>query len=85
MDFNCYEAALVVSQDTDLCEPMRMVKNDLHKIVGLVWLDGQEPGNRLKRVSSFVRHVTPARLAAAQFPTPIMGVHGRMIHKPDTW
>lgn len=80
-----YDAALVMSQDTDLCEPLRMVRHDMGKIVGLVWLDGREPGSRLRNLASFVRHATPARLAAAQFPAVIMGRNGHMIHKPAEW
>jgi hypothetical protein len=80
-----FDVALVVSQDTDLCEPMRMVCHDLKKTIGLVWLDGKQPGNRLLRVSSFVRHITPARLAASQFPIRVMGRHGRPIDRPATW
>ena len=33
-----YEVALVLSQDTDLIEPLKIVKNDLKLLVGLVWL-----------------------------------------------
>ncbi len=80
-----YDAALVMSQDTDLCEAMRMVRDDVKKPVGLVWLDGQQPSTRLKDVSSFVRHVTSSRLAAAQFPDPVIDANGRRIQKPVNW
>jgi hypothetical protein len=80
-----YEAALVMTQDTDLFEPLRMVTENLKKVVGLVWLDGQQPGGRLTRVTSFVRHVTQARLAKAQFDNPTMARNGHLVHKPDEW
>jgi uncharacterized LabA/DUF88 family protein len=38
-----YDMALVLSQDTDLIEPMRMVTQELKKTLGLVWLDGKRP------------------------------------------
>lgn len=79
-----YDAALLLSQDTDLCEPMRMIQES-GKIVGLVCLDGREPNKRLKRHASFVRHVTHARLAAAQFPDEIIGAKGQAIVKPEEW
>jgi hypothetical protein len=82
---NQYEAALVMSQDTDLCEPLRMVSQEMGKIVGLVWLDGREPSRRLTRVTSFVRHATPARLAASQFPDPTRARNGDFITKPSAW
>lgn len=80
-----YDAALVLSQDTDLCEPMRMVSRELKKGIGLVVLDGKEPNKRLRKVSSFVHHVTPARLSAAQFPNPVIGANGKEIWKPSSW
>lgn len=80
-----YDAALVVSQDTDLCEPMRLARDDLGKTVGLVWLDGKQPGKRLKSVSSFVRHATPSRLSAAQFPETLLGKNGHLLQRPLEW
>jgi hypothetical protein len=80
-----YEAALVLSQDSDLCEPIRMVKDELKRPVGVVWLDGQQPSKRFRNVCSFIRHVTPSRLAAAQFPGQMLGRNGHPVRKPDDW
>jgi hypothetical protein len=80
-----YDLALVLSQDSDLLEPMRMVVGDLGKIVGVVWLDGTEPSRRFRNATSFVRHTTSARLSRAQFPSVLMGRSGHHIHKPPSW
>ena len=80
-----YDAALVLSQDTDLCEPLRLVRDELKKPVGVVWLDGREPGTKFRRCTSFVRHLTPSRLRAAQLPEWVRNRSGRMIAKPDGW
>jgi len=80
-----YDVALVLSQDTDLIEPLRIVSRDLRKIVGLIWLDGRRPDRLLADASSFVRHVRPADLAAAQFPNPAVTADGTKIFKPATW
>ncbi|MEN0653094.1 MULTISPECIES: NYN domain-containing protein [Hyphobacterium] len=80
-----YDVALVVSQDTDLCEPMRLTRDHLQKTVGLVWLDGKLPGKRLKSVSSFVRHATPSRLASAQLPESVLGRNGHLLRRPLEW
>jgi len=82
---NKYDTALVLSQDTDLCEPMRMVCKDLGKPIGLVVLDGKQANGRLVKVSSFVRHITPSRLSSAQFPDPVPDKNGRPIRKPTSW
>ncbi|PAX06858.1 NYN domain-containing protein [Sphingomonas lenta] len=80
-----FDAALVYSQDTDLEESLRIVSQELQKAVGLVCLDGREPNRRLARWASFVRHVTPARLAKAQFPDTVIGATGKQITKPNGW
>lgn len=82
---NRFDTALVLSQDTDLCEPLQIVKNERQKSIGLVWLDGREAGGRLARLASFTRHLTPARLAAAQFPEELMGKDGHIIKRPESW
>lgn len=82
---DCYDAALVMSQDSDLCEAIRIVRDDIKKPVGVAWFDGSEPGRRLTNVCSFVRHVTQARLAAAQFPDRLMGKNGHYIRRPSVW
>ena len=80
-----YDLALVMSQDSDLIEPLRMVKEDLRKTVGLIWLDGRRPNPRLTRVASFVRHASPADFAASQFDNPLLDANGNQITKPNTW
>ena len=80
-----YDAAVVMSQDTDLCEPLRAVRNELQKQVGIIWLDGKEPGRRFVNCSSFIRHATAARLRAAQFPPLLRDRRGREITRPGGW
>lgn len=82
---NRYDAALVISQDTDLCEPIRMITQDLQKIVGIAWLDGKQPNGRLRKVASFVRQVTPSRLSSAQFPDRLMARDGHYVERPAEW
>ena len=79
-----YDVAVVLSQDTDLVTPVRITRDEIGKTVGLVWLDGTQPG-KLGGVASFVRHVTPNRLAAAQFPPVLQGRNGKAIQRPATW
>lgn len=79
-----YDVAVVLTQDTDLCEPLRIVRREIGKEVGLVWLDGTRPG-KMTNDASFVRHVTPARLAAAQFPPQLTAANGKTIYRPAEW
>ena len=80
-----FDAALIVSQDTDLCEPLRMVKHDLKKIVGIVWMESSSPGKRHKKVSDFIRHANESILRRSQFSDPVIGKGGMKITKPVTW
>jgi len=79
-----YDVAVVVSKDTDLLEPIRIVTRELRKPVGLICPDSQLPGG-FKGVVSFVRHITERRLASAQFHDVVVARDGTLIHKPPTW
>lgn len=81
---NLFDVALVLSQDTDLLEPIRIVKDEIEKPVGVVVLDGLLPG-RLAKSASFQRQITPARLAAAQLPDSILLPNGKSINRPPSW
>jgi hypothetical protein len=80
-----FDVAVVLSQDTELNEPVRIVRDEIRKDVGVVCLDGKAPG-QLARHASFVRHVTGSRLAAAQFPdTLAFGKKGKTVTRPPEW
>lgn len=76
-----FDVAAVVSNDTDLVEPIRAVRQETGKPVGLI-CPAPSPSQSLAAVASFCRHITPARLAAAQLPDPVPGTS---IRKPITW
>lgn len=80
-----YDLALVLSQDTDLAEAMRIVRDELNLRVGLIWLDGRRPNPNLADVASFVRHIANADLGAAQFPDLITRPDGSRLSKPTSW
>ncbi|MBF0420593.1 MAG: NYN domain-containing protein [Magnetococcales bacterium] len=81
---NLYDVAVVITKDTDLIEPIRIVIDDLKKPVILFCPDNDAPKG-LKDVVSYVRHVTPQRLSVCQFPDVIVCKQGNRITKPDTW
>ena len=82
---NLYDAALVISQDSDLLEPLRIVKQERKKTVILAWLDGQQPSKKWYQAASSIKHVTPARLADAQFSEKLMTSSGHYVYKPSNW
>lgn len=79
-----FDVAVVLSKDTDLIEPMRIVRYELGKDVGMICPDHAAPEG-LRAVASFVRHITSSRLAASQFPNPLITADGTEINKPVDW
>ncbi|HZM02103.1 MAG TPA: NYN domain-containing protein [Candidatus Saccharimonadales bacterium] len=90
---NKYECAIVMSGDSDLVTPIRMVRDELKKPVGILnpqRLSG--PNCRPPRKNAGLQHaasfyqngVTWAQLQAAQFP-PTMTDVTAAFHKPPTW
>jgi len=80
-----FDVALIMSQDTDLCEPLRMVKHDLKKTVGVVWSESNMPGKRHKKVTDFIRHANSSVLKRCQFDDIVIGKGGMKIKKPSEW
>lgn len=83
---NRFDIALVLSQDSDLIEPIRIARSDCKKMVGLIWLDGRKPSKYLADAASYVKHLSNADLAASQFPNPVIRQSdGHKIQKPASW
>lgn len=80
-----YDVALVMSQDTDLLEPMRMVVEDLSKILIVAWFEESQPGKRHRDIASAIRHVTTKMLSTSQFPDPVVGRGGTKLSRPIEW
>lgn len=80
-----YDIALILSQDTDLIEPIRMAREEIGKVTGLIWLDGGQPNTFLVAAASFIRHAKNSDFATSQFPNPIHRNPDPPIHKPVEW
>lgn len=79
-----FDVAAVLSNDSDLVEPIRIATKELRKIVGLL-SPVPNPTSELQRFSSFVRRISAGDLAAAQFPNPILRADGSQLAKPFEW
>jgi uncharacterized LabA/DUF88 family protein len=83
---NATDVGLVVSADTDLIEPIRIVTSELGKPVGLVNPSlGRPAPPKLASVCSFLRHVDAADLKSSQFPDRLLSRSGRPIARPVSW
>ncbi len=85
---NLYDCAIIVSNDSDLAEAMRLVK--LHhpqKILGLITPTGNANGKsfaskQLSQYADFQKNIRTANIAASQFTDVI---DGTTIAKPKGW
>lgn len=87
MDAFCdsFDLALVLSQDTDLLEPMRMVREEMNKAVVVGWFESTSPGKRHKKTCTSIRHVSSKHLRESQFTNPVIGQGGVQIERPTSW
>lgn len=79
-----YECAVIVSNDSDLLEPVRVVRNRLDLPVGILNPHLRRPSKVLQDAASFFRPIKEGSLRASLFPTVLHDKHGE-IRKPDKW
>ena len=77
-----FDAAVVISNDTDLVEPIRIVTQELKKNVLLLSASTFGASPPLVKVATAVVHIHNRHLKAALFPAVIPGTS---IIKPATW
>ena len=78
-----YDMAVVVSNDSDLCEPIQLVQSELGLPVG-VYNPQKITSWRLQQVATFYRSIRGGALAASQFPPTLHDENGQ-ITKPQGW
>ena len=77
-----FDVAVVISNDTDLVTPIRMVRTERSRPVFVVCPGRGQIAPKLKNVASHVRQISHAHLKAAQFPATLPGT---AISKPCGW
>ncbi|HSD52452.1 MAG TPA: NYN domain-containing protein [Candidatus Methylomirabilis sp.] len=77
-----FEAAAVLSNDTDLVEPIRIVTQELRKPVILLCASPRGASQPLRSVATSVRHIHRPHLLASRFPDQLPGTS---IRKPGSW
>ncbi len=77
-----FDAAVVITNDTDLVTPIRMVTTERKKPVSVICPGRWQVAPKLKDVASHVLHIHPAMLKTAQFPDRIPKTK---ISKPAGW
>ena len=78
-----FEHAAVITNDTDLKEPLRIVVQETKLPVTLLTPVGH-PSESLKKLATHVRHLGPY-LGVSQFQNLVRGPGGQTIRKPIDW
>jgi uncharacterized LabA/DUF88 family protein len=77
------QAAVVISNDSDLKEPVAVAQSELGLVVGVV--NPHPPHSRSRALRpTFFKQIRPAALRTCQFPSVLTDAHGK-IHKPAGW
>ncbi len=78
-----FEVAVLITNDSDLLTPMKIVRRELHLPVGII-----NPYDRFARVlareASFKKKIRVGVLTSSQFPDTLHDAHGTF-HKPASW
>lgn len=77
-----YDCAVVISNDSDLSEALRLVKNHHKKMIGLLTPWRYNPSRELLTYTNFKKIIRKGALSISQLPDPIPGT---TIHKPTVW
>ena len=79
------EAFVVVSNDSDLTEPIRIVRHELNKVVGLLNPQPTPSQMLLRCKPDFTKQIRAGVLRTSQFPPTLTDAVGATITKPDRW
>ena len=78
-----FDVAVIVSNDSDLLGPVRIVREELGKIVGAL-NPHQNPSRAMLPHLDFYKPIRKGVLQASQFPNVLTDQHGNFT-KPPTW
>lgn len=76
---------VIVSNDSDLMEPMRIVKHELGMKVGILNPQKQNSQMLQRCEPDFTKPIRGGVLAASQFPATLVDAQGSTFTKPDDW
>lgn len=80
---NKYDVAVVISNDSDLLEPIQIVRRELGKEVGIL-NPHKHPSKVLLPIVDFYKKIRKGVLRISQFPDALEDEKGPF-HKPDRW
>ena len=79
-----FDVAVIVSNDSDLKEPIRLVRERFGKTIGLLGPRTTRISGALRPLAHFIKTFRPNALARAQFQSELEDRNGRFT-KPAEW
>jgi len=82
-----FDVGVLVTNDSDLAEPVRIVSQELGLKVGVLSptaRSGRRPSRELIKDATFTKRIRDNILKASQFPNPLRDSKG-LIYKPSSW
>ena len=79
-----FECAVIVSNDSDLCTPIKMVRKEFNKKIGIL-NPHRYQSQKLRSVTHFYKPIREGALRESQFLDPIISDEGKTIKKPPSW
>lgn len=79
------DTQVLISNDSDFCEPARIVHEHYGMRVGIINPHRGRPSKSLHANADFTKQVSVAALESSQFPDPIINSGHKPISKPATW
>ncbi|NKS36393.1 NYN domain-containing protein [Rhodococcus hoagii] len=76
---------VVITNDSDLKEPMRMVRAELHKKVGLINPHKRQSKALMGCKPTFVKQVRKSLILSSQFPETVTLSDGSQVTRPKGW
>lgn len=81
---NSFDVAVIISNDSDLKEPISLVRSRFGKKIVLLGPKSTRISGALRPLADYIRQFGPAALAKAQFPAQMKDKVG-VLHKPSNW
>ena len=79
-----YDCAVIITNDSDLSEPFRVVKEVLGKRTGVICPHNRRVSQQLAKHAHFIKKIRKGLLGASQLPNQIYDAKG-LIQKPQNW
>lgn len=79
-----YQVAVIVSNDSDLVEPVKIVRQELILPVGILNPILDHPSHELRKYATFVKPIRKGVLSVSQFPPQLKDSRGKF-YKPPAW